>query len=162
MSGRRWERGELPRSVIHRLPFMYARAFLFALDSIEKVLKALAASDVPTAAAEARDDLLAALPTLTEVRNTAHHHEDRVRGLGRNRKPLGLKPIDAGGILAPGGAIVLDNLNGTRYGCTVNDGRFAEVDVTPASLFAARCAIQKVLDSVPWRDRDQPRRSPTA
>lgn len=120
----------------------------------------LAASPVPTAAAEAHDDLLAALPDLTKVRDTAHHHEDRARGLDRRGKPLDLKPIESGGIHAPGGAIVLNNLNGTRYGCTVDDGRFVEVDVTAGSLWAVRNAIQKVLDSVPWHDSDHPRRSP--
>lgn len=158
---RRWARGELPRGVAHHLPFMYARAFLFALDSVEKVLKVLASFPVPTAAAEARDELLAALPDLRKVRDTAHHHEDRVRGVDRRGEPLDFQPINTGRIHAPGGAIVLNHLDDTRYGCTVDDGRFAQVDVTPASLLAARDAIQQVLDSVPWSDRDHPRRSPT-
>lgn len=157
----RWERGELPQSVEHRRPLMYARAFLFALDNIVKGLRALAQSSVPSVASQALADLTAALPDLTHVRNTAHHHEDRARGLGRSGTPLDLKPIDAGGIKADGGAIVLDNLSGSRYGCTVADGRFAEVDVTADSLTAARDAIQRVLDSIEWTDGGDPHRSPS-
>lgn len=46
--------------------------------------------------------------------------------------------------------IVLDNLSGSHYGCTLSDGRFAEIDVTADSLLAARDAIQQVLDSFAW------------
>ncbi len=35
------ERGELPQSISHHLPFMYARSFVFALDTIDKVLEVL-------------------------------------------------------------------------------------------------------------------------
>jgi hypothetical protein len=159
LTRRRWALGELPRSVAHHLPFLYARAFLFALDSIEKLLNVLSESPVPTAAADAAGHLVAAVPGVRQVRDTAHHQEDRIRGLDRRGKPLDLKPIDSGGIHAPGGALVLNNLNGTRYGCTVEDGRFVEVEVTPASLIAARDAIQEVLDSVSWRHNER-RRSP--
>jgi hypothetical protein len=93
LTGRRWARGELPRSVAHHLPIIYARAIVFALDSIQKALNVLAAAPVPTAAGDAARDLSAAVPGLKQVRDTTHHHEDRLRGLDRHGKPLDLKPI---------------------------------------------------------------------
>lgn len=102
LTRRRWERGELARSVRNHLPFMYAKAFLFALDSIVKALRILAASPVPSAAAEALQELESAVPDITLVRNTAQHHEDRVRGLAPGGKPLDTKPIDNRMIKSPG------------------------------------------------------------
>ena len=55
----------------------------------------------------------------------------------------------------------LNNLNGTSYGYTAEDGQYVEVEISPASLLAARDAIQEVIDSVAWKDPFR-RRSPLA
>lgn len=157
LTRRRWARGELPRSVAHHLPFIYAKSFVFALDSIEKLLTTLSKSPVPTSAAVAVERFTTTVPGVKHVRDTVHHTEDRVRGLDRHGRPIDLKPIENNFIKAPGGVLVLNSLNGTRYGCTVEDGRYIEVDVTPATLLAARDAIQEVLNSVAWRNLDRHR-----
>lgn len=147
----RWARGDLPRGLRHRLPFLYARAFVYALDNIGKALDAIDAQPVPTGAAAARNTLERAVPDLIGVRNTAHHHEDRVRQLDHRGKRIQLQPVDAGGIKAANGALVLDSLNDNRYGCTLSEGRCAEIEVSEGSLLAARDAIQQVLNSVKWK-----------
>jgi hypothetical protein len=57
LTRRRWVEGRLADSVESHLPFIYARAFLFALDAIVKVLGVLAESPVRSAAADALADL---------------------------------------------------------------------------------------------------------
>lgn len=161
LTRRLWERGELPRTVRHHLPFMYAKAFLYALDSIMKALGVLTRSPLQSKAAEALEELRASVPDIALIRNTAQHYEDRARWLGTAGKPLDMQPIDNQMISAPDGALVLNSLNGAHYGCTVADGRYAEVDVTAATLLAARNAIQKVLDSIVWRQPAHLRRSPS-
>lgn len=147
----RWARGELPRSLRHRRSFLYARNFLFALDNIAKVLDVIAKHPIPTTAAVVCNALDRAVPDLKGVRNTAHHHEDRIRGLDHKQRPIQPQPIASGGIRSAGGALVLDNLCDNRYGCTLADGRFAEIELSETSLFAARDAIQLVLDSITWK-----------
>jgi len=74
--------GTLPRQVAHHEPFMYAKAFLYAADTIDKVLSVLAEHpDLPGAAKEACLAFTDVVPQLREVRNSAQHIEDRVRGL---------------------------------------------------------------------------------
>jgi hypothetical protein len=103
------------------------------------------------------------MPEVRRVRNSVQHVEDRARGLGPSGKPLDLKPVDNRAINAPGGGVlILNMLNGSRYGSTVADGRYAEVDVTSQSLLAVRDAIQKVLNSLAWKEPADPRRSPSA
>jgi len=78
--------------------------------------------------------------------------EDRSRGLGagRNPKPLELKPIDNRFIKSEGGAIVLNGLNGTKYGNTMADGHYGEVDVSPQSMEALCVILQDILEAFKW------------
>ncbi len=147
---RLWTSGVLPEALRHRLPSLYARSFIFAVDGFIKALEQLAATDgVPTDVRNDLDQLKGVLPDAIHVRDTVHHHEDRIRGLGR-RGAIQLQPIDNSFIRAPGGAIVLDSLNGNRYGCTLGDGRYGEVEVSDATLLAMRNAFQTVVSRFTW------------
>lgn len=77
--------------------------------------------------------------------------EDRTRSLGKYGKPIDLKPIDNQLIKADGGALVLNCLNGTRYGNTMADGHYGEVDVSPQSMELLSSIFQEVLDSFQWK-----------
>lgn len=148
----RWAAGEIPEAHLRRAIFLDAQAFLFALDGIGKALTALgSAAWVPAAVTTARDDFYRSLPTLTGVRDTSHHLEDRARGRNRRGKPLAIKPVVNNAINAPGGALILDNLNGNQYGSTMEDGSFGEVEVSVQSLDVARSAIQSCIDAFSWR-----------
>jgi hypothetical protein len=148
----RWVAGEIPEAHLSRAIFLYAHAFLYALDGIGKTLTALgSAAWVPAAVTTARDDFYRNLPTLTDVRDTSHHLEDRARGLDRRGQALALKPVLNSAISAPSGALILNNLNGSRFGSTIGDGTFAEVDVSVESLDFARSAIQTCIDAFTWK-----------
>ena len=55
-------------------------------------------------------------------------------------------------IEAPGGGVLVsDSLNGRCYGCTVEDGSYAEIEVSDATVEIARAVVQGVLDVLPWR-----------
>ncbi|WP_419207036.1 hypothetical protein ACN08N_19845 [Photobacterium leiognathi subsp. mandapamensis] len=82
--------------------------------------------------------------------------EDRSRGLGAGRRgqppqPLELKPIDNGMVKSENGALMLNCLNGTKYGNTMADGHYGEVDVSPASMEALRSVFQRLLEAFPWK-----------
>lgn len=148
----RWAAGEIPDAHLRRAVFLYAQAFLFALDGIGKALTALGSPAwVPAAVTTARDDYYRSLPTLTGVRDTSHHLEDRARRRDRRGRQIALKPVVNNMISAPGGALILDNLNGNRYGSTMEDGSFGEVEVSVQSLELARTAIQACIDAFSWR-----------
>ncbi|MGV3470013.1 hypothetical protein [Limnobacter sp.] len=150
----KWSNGGVPREFEHNLPFIYARTFLYALDAFDKFLGVLAKDpNVPAEVATYHEKVAEVFPHLRGVRNTAQHLEDRARGLGagRNPQPLDLKPIDNGLISAPGGgALVLNCLNGSRYGSTMSDGHYGEVDVSPESMQHLQKILEGVFSSFKW------------
>jgi hypothetical protein len=154
-----WSSGRIPREFEHNLPFIYARAFLYAFDAFDKFLGVLVLEDrVPRELTTFHAQLNEAFPHLRGVRNTAQHLEDRARGLGagRNPQPLDLKPIDNTLINAPGGGVLaLNCLNGSRYGSTMADGHYGEVDVSPDSLKLLQTVLQGILESFKWRGSRQ-------
>ena len=133
-------------------PFLFARSFLFALDMIGKTLRGMGdKAGVPSGVKSASAWFSQQLPTLVQIRDSAHHADERAVGEVRG-KPIQPKPIlGQGGIIAPGGAMVMDNLYGSTFGYTSEDGEFLQVDVTAATAEIARAAIQQAIDALPWR-----------
>ncbi len=150
-----WAQGRLPREFEHNKAFIFARAFLYALDAFDKFLQVLSQDGaVPARVAELHNQFGQEFPDLRGVRNTAQHLEDRARGLGARRdpQPLNLQPIDNKMVSAPnGGVLMLNCLNGTKYGSTMADGHYGEVDVSPESMEKLQRILQEVLNSFQWR-----------
>ncbi|MBX9474142.1 hypothetical protein J8Z83_05410 [Yersinia enterocolitica] len=150
----KWSKGQLPREFIHNQPLINARIFLYALDSFDKLLKVLKNyRDVPELIADLHCELRQYFPDLLGVRNTAHHIEDRSRGLDASRppQPLELKPVDNQMVKSDSGVLILNSLNGTKYGNTMANGHYGEVDVSPASMEILRSILQRLLDSFEWK-----------
>lgn len=150
-----WSSGRAPREFEYNRPFIYARAFLYALDAFDKFLGVLAKEpNVPEQIAAFHVQMAEAFPHLRGVRNSAQHLEDRARGLGAGKepKPLDLKPITNNLINAPGGGVlVLNSLNGSRYGSTMSDGHYGEIDVAPEAMQNLQRILEGVLQSFKWR-----------
>lgn len=155
----KWSNGGIPQDFEHNRPFIYARAFLYALDAFDKFLGVLSKEpNVPEQVAMFYEQVTAEFPHLRSVRNTAQHLEDRARGLGagRNPQPINLKPITNNLINAPGGGVLILNcLNGSRYGATMSNGHYGEVDVSPESMQRLQEILQGVLQSFRWRGSKQ-------
>ncbi|WP_162890637.1 hypothetical protein [Salinibacter ruber] len=149
----KWESGELPKQYSHRLIFMHAKSFLFAVDRIEKILGAIAEKDgVPDEVVEAKDAFEDIFPDLRGVRNTVAHIEDRGRGLDHRKEDLDLKPVQNRLVNAPGGgALILESLNGNEFGSTMSDGHYGEVEISLENIVKVCECIQNVIDALEWR-----------
>jgi len=149
-----WRNGRLPREFSHNQIFIHARSFLYALDLFEKFLTALKQTPgVPREIKQIRKEFLAAFPDLKGVRDTAQHMEDRarLRSSSKSSKPLELKPIDNHIVKAEGGVLILNSLIGTKYGNTMSDGHYGEVDVSPESMEKLRDIFQRIVDLFAWK-----------
>lgn len=148
-----WQEGDLPEDYKGRLPFLHARGFLFALDTLANLLRVMATeAQAPAPLPTITDDWMITFPQLKHVRDTAHHVEDRVRGLGRDGKPLQLAPLVNEMINAPnGGVLLIDSLMNNRYGCTLADGTYGEVEVSGVSPSAATALVQRAIEAFQWR-----------
>lgn len=147
----RWRAGQVPTGYRHRLPFLHAKSCVYALDAIGKALLTLAAVDgAPAEIAAVSEEWGRAFPLLVTVRDSAHHREDRVRGQAREKR-LDLQPILSGPIHAPsGGVLVIDMLDGNRYGGTLADGSYGEVEISSTTVATARDLVQRALNSFTW------------
>jgi len=152
----KWQAGSLPRSYKHRLPFIHAHSFLYAIDGFGKFLEVIASEDgLPQAVCSIRDEFDRALPSLRKIRNSALHIEDRSRGFGtavqaRKKEKMKLQPIKNRMIDAPHGALMLSNLNGNKLGYTIDDGSYQEIEISPLTLNIAKEALQKLIDTFTW------------
>ena len=149
----KWRQGRLPREFEHKRVYIYARSFLYALDTFDKFLDVLSEeADVPERLQSLSQKFKGMFPDLRGVRNTSQHLEDRTRGLGVGGKALDLKPIENSLISAPnGGALVLNGLNGTKYGSTMSDGHYGEVDISPESMGKLQEIFQEILITFEWK-----------
>ncbi len=63
---------------------------------------------------------------------------------------IDLKPIDNTLVKAPGGVLMLNCLNGSKYGSTMADGHYGEVDVSPESMERLQSVLIEVLNCFNW------------
>ena len=147
----------IPDYLQRRLPFVHARVFLYALDTFRKALTVLAEiPSVPDVVGRERDAYRSALPSLTPLRNTTQHLEDRARCLGKDGKPLELKPVINEMFHFPsGGVLALDILNGNQYGATTSDGAYSEIEVAMPTLTTTHRCLQAVINALPWQGRSR-------
>jgi hypothetical protein len=63
-----------------------------------------------------------------------------------------LQPVQTEAISAPGGnVLILDCLNGNRFGCTMGDGHYGELEVSPQSLQSLCGLLHEVLQCFKWK-----------
>ncbi|MFF2029517.1 hypothetical protein [Arthrobacter sp. NPDC058192] len=147
----RWQAGEVPKSYTGRLPFLHAKSCLYALDTMHKSLKTLKCLPAaPGQVEKAYSEFDAAFPGLVAVRDSAHHAEDRVQGKKRKAR-IEPVPVINDTIHAPNGFMATDLLNGNRYGTTLADGSYGEVEISVASVAIAQRIVQSVFDAFQWR-----------
>jgi len=146
------DRGGDIGSILKTEPLFHARSFLYCLDNFAKLLEVMTKElHAPAALDSAFRVLEAGFPNLVAIRNSAHHMEDRSRGLKTGGKPIFPKTEEAieGGRLR---ILMVDGLMGTNYSCTMADGELGQVDVSGRSLKVLQQVFQEVLDGFDWID----------
>lgn len=148
----RWTNGELPETFKSYERNIYAKAFLFALDTIFETLKKLAGEPgVPDSVREICNDALGLFPDLREIRNSAHHLEDRVRFVGDHGKPIRIKPFETTTVKSTGKTMVIGMIEGCNYGFTKGDGKFGSIPVSPETLSKIQKVVQDVYEAFKWK-----------
>lgn len=147
----RWRAGELPQAYIFRLPFLYARTFLFSLWDIRRLLGyAVKCHGVPAGAAAAVREFDVALPSLKALRHSSAHVDERATGKAHGHQ-IALKPIETHFINAPaGGVLVIESLEANRFIGTTADGDLAEIEVSADTMKVVQRCFQLVLNSLSW------------
>nr|WP_279052934.1 hypothetical protein [Acinetobacter tandoii] len=155
----KWGLGSNPIVFEQKHILIYARAYLNALDTFEKLLNALTKEkNIPSEVGVYHMKISTYFPNLRAVRNTMQHLEDRSRGLDGSRppKPMKIKPINNKLIDAPaGGVMVFNSLNGSKFGATMANGEYGEVEISNESLGQLHEILVGVLESFKWKGPKQ-------
>lgn len=121
--------GILPRSYIHKIPFIHAHTFVYAVDSFGKFLEELCIYDgMPKEVQHYCDEFNRLLPTVRKIRNSALHIEDRSRGYGTYQDKKKGKKMNIKDFL---GLSVLEN-NQLCY--TIADGSYQRIEISKPVL----------------------------
>ncbi|MEV8149973.1 hypothetical protein AB0O52_17735 [Arthrobacter sp. NPDC080073] len=147
----RWCEGSIPKSYRSRVRVLHAKSCLYAFDTIAKSLKLL--KEMPEShegMARACSIFSDAFPGLVGVRDSSHHAEDRVQAKKRANR-IELQPLINSAIHAPqGGVLFVNSIFDNRFGGTLADGTFGEIEISTESVAIAQQVVQLALDGFQW------------
>ena len=149
--------GEVPRSYKHRFLFIHAHSFLSSADTFSKYLSVLADETELDHVKNIKQQFENSFSSLSKIRNSAQHSEDRIRGYGKpaqvkKKIKMDLKPIDNCLIKSEGGGVLaLSNLNGDRLGYTIDDGTYQEFEINQNSLNVVANLFQQLINDFQWK-----------
>ncbi|MEG6318540.1 hypothetical protein UXO00_08385 [Enterobacter hormaechei] len=141
----KWLQGSVPRQIESAEHQIYAKAFVYAFDTIVETLKNLKKREgVSEVVAKKIEEIGNAFPDLKGIRDTTHHMGDRIILKGRHGKK----------IETDGGNVILNN-HGDGIFRTLLDGKYkgtqGSIAITYDSLENMGKIVQDVLDSFQWQ-----------
>jgi hypothetical protein len=123
-----------------RLRGIYARAYVYALDTTCSFVKILVEQSLNAPPATAAcNAFLRCFQDVRHIRNSLAHVDERSQSIGSGRKKL------PGPLLIISGAFI-DN----RFGVTSGDGLYAEVEISEQLLACLRSALLEIIWSFEW------------
>jgi hypothetical protein len=124
---------------IRCLNSIYAKAFVYALDGINKLLSRLCEYlDPPDSIKTLNEEYKKCFGHLKHIRDSAIHIEDRGRGKTRHEKPLNTN------------IIIIGSFIDRRFGFTGEDGEHYEIEISDTTLHKAKKIIQDIINSYKW------------
>lgn len=145
LRARKAELGILPSSYIHKIPFMHAHGFVYALDSFGKFLEEFCKYEgIPEQVKQCYDEFNFSFPSVRKIRNSALHIEDRVRGYGTWKDKKQGKKMSTNGFLG------LSNLENNHLCYTIDDGSYQRVEINQAALDVLVKITNDLLTSFQW------------
>jgi hypothetical protein len=121
-----------------RRRFLYARAFVYALDAARGFVFAVREfRSLPSATSAACDAFLHQFGYVRDIRNSLQHVEERAQAKGSGKTRLG--PI-----------IDLGSLNERQFGVTTGQGQHLEVDITEDYIRSFRSALADIFGWLEW------------
>lgn len=142
--------GILPRSYIHKIHFIHAHTFVYAIDSFGKFLEELSVYEgVPQQVQHCLEEFNRLLPSVRKIRNSALHIEDHSRGYGSWKEKKQGKKMETNGFLG------LSNLENNHLCYTMDDGSYQRVEISQAVLNILVQITNHLLASFQWQGSPQ-------
>lgn len=149
-----WTKNGGPNNFINRTVEMNAKAFIYAFDVFGKCLKSMNNLDKNEVRKNIYTDFINMFPDLIEIRNSAHHLEDRVIRKQKFGKDIDLKhdPIYER-------AMVICGFTGDTFEMRLANGELGRIAITIDSMKNLFDIFNRVLNSFSWHgpQRTSPR-----
>jgi hypothetical protein len=152
-----WQQEIFPKKYQHYIPFLFAKSFLSSVATFQTHLFTLG-NDLRTQS-RVHDHISQfniAFPKLRQLRNTVQHVNERLHGRDGRGNRISPEPVY---FIAQDptqeGILVLDQLNDNRYGGTLADGSYGEIEVSARTLLIVNECLQNIIDSYPWKGPKQ-------
>jgi hypothetical protein len=144
--------GVEPQVYTHRRMFLYARTFLLTADLILSLLDKLSGIvGSPPELEAVIASLEGALPNLHKTRNSSAHIEQRLVGERQNGKAIDAKPYESlPFIKTAGGGMLIENLEGTWFGSTLENGDHGKINVVPETIDTLVAHVQQAINALQW------------
>jgi hypothetical protein len=138
----------LPLNMLRMAMHLHARSFLFGLDRFSKLLDTQAATEhAPVEVKGLPAEFEAAFPDVLELRNSAHHPEDRILWRGRRKRDKTFDRLPAGYLATDG---LAESEEGHLYMATMVDGTQGRLLVGTPTLHSLADLLQRAMRPWTW------------
>jgi hypothetical protein len=121
---------------------IYARSFVYALNSVRALLNALREHlHPPDTVQHLISEYESCFANLQYIRNSSMHIEDRGRGVVRKKGEE--KKI-------PTNILLLGGFNERRFDFTGEDGKIYGVEISESTLLSAHSILQEIINAYTW------------
>jgi hypothetical protein len=122
-----------------QLRHLYAKSFVYALDTISQLVRVISELDqLPIAACDQCEIFLTEFDSCRDIRNSFQHIEDRLRGIGRNKKPI------------PSPILILGGFHGNCFGATTSEGKYVDIEISSATISKAETILKNLIWCFNW------------
>lgn len=141
-----WNSGIKPISIKRHEKFIYTKMFIFSLDNIYKFISVLDKEFPEKEIKSVRQAIDDKFPDLINLRNSIHHLEDRIRGIGQYGKVIayGLKSTQLNS------GVINNCMSGDLFITTLGSGKIGSLEISPETLIEFREYIETVLRKFEW------------
>jgi hypothetical protein len=145
---KKWENGVAPDEFRHMEKFIHAESFLFAFDLFGQFLRLIKGSKKSPKIDSVYKDFQETFPDIRDIRNSAHHVEDRVRGKAKiKNKEVNIKPLD--------GALFIGTFFDLAYNFTKADGSLGQIEISKESMLKLKKIVENLYECFEWTGQKQ-------
>lgn len=142
-----WSQGVMPVAIKRHEKYIYAKMFIFSLDNIYKFISVLNKEYPEKNIINEIQCIDDQFPYLIALRNSAHHIEDRIRGIGQYSKKIAYDITNEEANLG----MVTNCTSGNEFFTTLGDGSIGSIDISSDTLCAFRGYIESILSKFKWQ-----------
>lgn len=144
-----WDQGVTPVAIKRHEKYIYAKMFIFSLDNIYKFISVLHEEYPEKNVGMIKKLINDQFPDLIALRNSTHHMEDRIRGIGqyKNKKKIAYDFTNNDAKLG----MIINCMSGNEFFTTLGDGSIGSVHISSDTLCAFRGYIENILSKFKWQ-----------